>query len=93
MNSKAKTLGLLALSAALLALPGTRGWAASHSDAPLIKQDPQANLTDVYAWPDSRASAVSALRGGTRPATAADGSNPAAGPTGVASAMTWWISR
>ena len=31
------------------------GWAipalaASHSDAPLIKQDPQANLTDVYAF-------------------------------------------
>lgn len=24
--------------------------AASHSDAPLIKQDPQANLTDVYAF-------------------------------------------
>ncbi|MBI2925171.1 MAG: DUF4331 domain-containing protein [Verrucomicrobia bacterium] len=26
------------------------GWASSHSDAPLIKQDPQANLTDVYAF-------------------------------------------
>jgi hypothetical protein len=25
-------------------------YAASHSDAPLIKQDPQANLTDVYAF-------------------------------------------
>lgn len=25
-------------------------WAASHSDAPLIKQDPQANITDVYAF-------------------------------------------
>jgi len=25
-------------------------WASSHSDAPLIKQDPQANLTDVYAF-------------------------------------------
>ncbi|WP_367871655.1 DUF4331 domain-containing protein [Luteolibacter sp. Populi] len=25
-------------------------FAASHSDAPLIKQDPQANLTDVYAF-------------------------------------------
>ena len=24
--------------------------ASSHSDAPLIKQDPQANLTDVYAF-------------------------------------------
>ena len=26
------------------------GWRSSHSDAPLIKQDPQANLTDVYAF-------------------------------------------
>lgn len=25
-------------------------WASSHSDAPLIKQDPQANITDVYAF-------------------------------------------
>jgi Domain of unknown function (DUF4331) len=25
-------------------------WGASHSDAPLIKQDPQANITDVYAF-------------------------------------------
>jgi hypothetical protein len=25
-------------------------FAASHSDAPLIKQDPQANITDVYAF-------------------------------------------
>jgi hypothetical protein len=24
--------------------------ASNHSDAPLIKQDPQANLTDVYAF-------------------------------------------
>ncbi len=24
--------------------------ASSHSDAPLSKQDPQANLTDVYAF-------------------------------------------
>lgn len=29
-------------------------WAASHSDAPLIKQDPQANLTDVYAFVGTR---------------------------------------
>ncbi|WP_193210911.1 DUF4331 domain-containing protein [Luteolibacter marinus] len=28
--------------------------AASHSDAPLIKQDPQANLTDVYAFLGTR---------------------------------------
>ena len=37
--------------AALVALCiGGPAWAASHSDAPLIKQDPQANLTDVYAF-------------------------------------------
>ena len=29
-------------------------WAASHSDAPLIKQDPQANITDVYAFVGTR---------------------------------------
>ncbi|BCX48738.1 conserved hypothetical protein [Haloferula helveola] len=34
---------------ALLALTGFAA-ASSHSDAPLIKQDPQANLTDVYAF-------------------------------------------
>jgi hypothetical protein len=28
--------------------------AASHSDAPLIKQDPQANITDVYAFIGSK---------------------------------------
>jgi hypothetical protein len=34
-----------------LALSGVAPvWASSHSDAPLIKQDPQANLTDVYAF-------------------------------------------
>lgn len=33
----------------LLSLPPA-GRAASHSDAPLIKQDPQANITDVYAF-------------------------------------------
>jgi hypothetical protein len=29
---------------------GGTAWSASHSDAPLIKQDPQANITDVYAF-------------------------------------------
>jgi Domain of unknown function (DUF4331) len=39
-----------ALAACLLAgLPGDAA-ASSHSDAPLIKLDPQANLTDVYAF-------------------------------------------
>ena len=31
-------------------LSGLPMQAASHSDAPLIKQDPQANITDVYAF-------------------------------------------
>ncbi|MGE3536976.1 MAG: DUF4331 domain-containing protein [Candidatus Tectimicrobiota bacterium] len=35
---------------ALLTLAQASVWAASHSDAPLIKQDPQANITDVYAF-------------------------------------------
>jgi hypothetical protein len=36
--------------AALAILSSAPLWASSHSDAPLIKQDPQANLTDVYAF-------------------------------------------
>ena len=40
---------LVALVTLLAFVGGTAG-AASHSDAPLIKQDPQANLTDVYAF-------------------------------------------
>jgi hypothetical protein len=40
----------LALAGALLALPQPQARASSHSDAPLIKQDPAANLTDVYAF-------------------------------------------
>lgn len=39
----------LALASAVLLQP-LAGWSSSHSDAPLIKQDPQANLTDVYAF-------------------------------------------
>ena len=39
----------------LLNLPeAARTHASSHSDAPLIKQDPQANLTDVYAFVGTR---------------------------------------
>src|SRR5438552_12684600 len=34
----------------LLLLPPAGTWAANHSDAPLSKQDPQTNLTDVYAF-------------------------------------------
>ena len=47
MNPRRPTAAAALLAAALLA--GTAR-AASHSDAPLIKQDPQANLTDVYAF-------------------------------------------
>lgn len=39
----------MAAGTALL-LPGVSSLAASHSDAPLIKMDPQANITDVYAF-------------------------------------------
>jgi len=42
-------MALVALVTLLAFVGGTAG-AASHSDAPLIKQDPQANLTDVYAF-------------------------------------------
>jgi hypothetical protein len=38
------------LAALALWAGGATAWAASHSDAPLIKQDPQANITDVYAF-------------------------------------------
>ncbi len=48
MNAKIKIstcfgLGLFATSVGI-------AMAASHSDAPVIKQDPQANITDVYAF-------------------------------------------
>jgi len=39
----------LAIASAMSLLCGQM-FASSHSDAPLIKQDPQANLTDVYAF-------------------------------------------
>jgi hypothetical protein len=44
-----KAAALFAAGAALL-FSGIPTQAASHSDAPLIKQDPQANITDVYAF-------------------------------------------
>lgn len=43
-------------AASLLALSGSAALASSHSDAPLIKLDPQANLTDVYAFIRTRPS-------------------------------------
>lgn len=50
MRIKPHTRSTLCAIGAALALFDTSSWAASHSDAPLIKQDPQANLTDVYAF-------------------------------------------
>lgn len=48
---KIATPCLPGLAAAVALLGATAGaHAASHSDAPLIKQDPQANITDVYAF-------------------------------------------
>lgn len=44
-----KVISIIVLSA-VFAFSASAVWASSHSDAPLIKQDPQANLTDVYAF-------------------------------------------
>ena len=49
-----------ALAAAALLTPSTLK-ASSHSDAPLIKQDPQANLTDLYAFVAKRPSGEKVL--------------------------------
>ena len=54
-----RTAMLAAISTALLPLP--QAMASSHSDAPLIKLDPQANLTDVYAFIRTRPSGEKAL--------------------------------
>ena len=45
-----RTMLSLLLAASMLGSAAPPVGAASHSDAPLIKQDPQANLTDVYAF-------------------------------------------
>ena len=45
---KAATGAACALTTLLASVPNAQ--ASSHSDAPLIKLDPQANLTDVYAF-------------------------------------------
>lgn len=51
MNSMRRTpLAALFAAGAALMLPAMPTLASSHSDAPLIKLDPQANLTDVYAF-------------------------------------------
>ena len=50
---------LLILASAMMDSTNVR--ASSHSDAPLIKQDPQANLTDVYAFIRQRPSGEKVL--------------------------------
>jgi hypothetical protein len=45
---------LISLGAIAALAAGTIATASNHSDAPLIKQDPQANLTDVYAFIGTR---------------------------------------
>jgi hypothetical protein len=50
LSTRKKTFSIatrLAICGLLCSMPA---WSASHSDAPLIKQDPQANITDVYAF-------------------------------------------
>ena len=49
------------LGAAACLLPLVDVQASSHSDAPLIKLDPQANITDVYAFVRQRPSGERAL--------------------------------
>jgi len=57
---------IMALSGAVIATAGLIASApvasaSSHSDAPLIKLDPQANLTDVYAFVSTRPSGEKVL--------------------------------
>jgi hypothetical protein len=49
-NARRVTLLMTALAVAGMSGPPDSARAASHSDAPLIKLDPQCNLTDVYAF-------------------------------------------
>ncbi len=50
MKFSHRTILSVALAAGLLFGAPSDAGASSHSDAPLIKLDPQANLTDVYAF-------------------------------------------
>lgn len=60
LNSALKLAGAAsALTALMAAAPQAR--ASSHSDAPLIKLDPQANLTDVYAFIRTRSNSEKVL--------------------------------
>jgi len=58
-----------------LAFVGGTADAASHSDAPLIKQDPQANLTDVYAFVGP-STTIRARRSSTSSSTCARSRSP-----------------
>lgn len=55
LATQVSKLVAVALVAATTLLTPTTVLASSHSDAPLIKLDPQANLTDVYAFVRTRA--------------------------------------
>jgi hypothetical protein len=60
MKSNLKNQALiLAVMSCFTPFPSVK--AASHSDAPLIKLDPQANITDVYAFVRQRPSGERAL--------------------------------
>lgn len=50
-----------ALMAVIASGGGTSALASSHSDAPMIKLDPQANLTDVYAFVRQRSTGEKVL--------------------------------
>lgn len=52
---------LLLIGGASSLMPITPAQASSHSDAPLIKLDPQANLTDLYAFVRQRPTGERAL--------------------------------
>lgn len=47
---KTRVPALVCQTVTMTLLSSLQAFASSHSDAPLIKQDPQANLTDVYAF-------------------------------------------
>ena len=51
-----KVAAIALVAATSLMATTTTVMASSHSDAPLIKLDPQANLTDVYTFVRTRAS-------------------------------------
>lgn len=55
-SSPLKLAARLACAATLAWGTSPTAYASSHSDAPLIKQDPQANLTDLYAFVRTRPS-------------------------------------